>query len=184
MDRLKSLGYVGSPTARGNRGILPDWTHVNAVAYNAELDQIMISVRSFGEFWIIDHGTTTAEAAGHNGWKPRQGRRPPLPLGQPGLLPRRHQGRSAPLRPARRPLDSRGLPRRGARHRLQQRRRPAGGQLLVGRRDRRSRRRAGRLRSHAGRVVRSARAGLVVHGAKEGGPVRLHHVRCQPAAQR
>src|SRR5262249_10248555 len=55
-DRLKSIGYVGNPTARGNRGILPDWTHVNAVAYNAEFDQVMISVRSFGEFWVIDHG--------------------------------------------------------------------------------------------------------------------------------
>jgi hypothetical protein len=29
MDRLKSIGYVGNPTARGNRGILSDWTHVN-----------------------------------------------------------------------------------------------------------------------------------------------------------
>ena len=73
MDRLKSIGYVGNPTARGNRGILPDWTHVNAVAYNAEFDQIMISVRSFGEFWIIDHGTTTAEAAGHKGGKRGKG---------------------------------------------------------------------------------------------------------------
>jgi hypothetical protein len=69
MDRLKSIGYVGNPTARGNMGILPDWTHVNSVAYNAEFDQIMISVRSFGEFWIIDHGTTTAEAADHRGGK-------------------------------------------------------------------------------------------------------------------
>ena len=73
MDRLKSIGYVGNPTARGNLGILPDWTHVNAVAYNAELDQIMISVRSFGEFWIIDHGTTTAEAAGHKGGRRGRG---------------------------------------------------------------------------------------------------------------
>ena len=73
MDRLKSIGYVGNPTARGNRGILPDWTHVNSVAYNAEFDQIMISVRSFGEFWIIDHGTTTAEAAGHKGGKRGKG---------------------------------------------------------------------------------------------------------------
>jgi hypothetical protein len=73
MDRLKSIGYVGTPAARGNLGILPDWTHVNSVAYNAELDQIMISVRSFGEFWIIDHGTTTAEAAGHSGGRRGKG---------------------------------------------------------------------------------------------------------------
>jgi hypothetical protein len=73
MDRLKSIGYVGNPTARGNLGIVPDWTHVNSVAYNAEFDQIMISARSFGEFWIIDHGTTTAEAKGHSGGKRGKG---------------------------------------------------------------------------------------------------------------
>jgi Arylsulfotransferase (ASST) len=44
-----------------------DWTHANAVAYNAALDQVILSVRNFSEFWVIDHGTTTAEAAGHTG---------------------------------------------------------------------------------------------------------------------
>jgi hypothetical protein len=73
MDRLKGIGYVGNPSAPGNRGIFPDWTHVNSVAYDAELDQIMISVRSFGEFWIIDHGTTTAEAASHTGGRRGKG---------------------------------------------------------------------------------------------------------------
>lgn len=69
VDRLKGIGYVGGASARGNRGFVPDWTHVNSVAYNAEQDQIVISVRAFGEFWIIDHGTTTAEAATHSGGK-------------------------------------------------------------------------------------------------------------------
>ena len=67
VDRLRGIGYVGDASARGNRGFVPDWTHVNSVAYNAEHDQIVISVRAFGEFWIIDHGTTTAEAASHSG---------------------------------------------------------------------------------------------------------------------
>lgn len=49
----------------GNGG--RDWMHANAIAYNADLDQIAISVNQFSEFWIIDHGTTTAEAAGHTG---------------------------------------------------------------------------------------------------------------------
>ena len=44
-----------------------DWTHVNGIAYNAALDQIVISVRRFDEFWVIDHSTSTSEAAGHTG---------------------------------------------------------------------------------------------------------------------
>ncbi|MBZ0266689.1 aryl-sulfate sulfotransferase [bacterium] len=44
-----------------------DWLHFNAIAYNADLDQIVVSPRTWGEFWIIDHGTTTQEAAGHTG---------------------------------------------------------------------------------------------------------------------
>lgn len=45
----------------------PDWMHVNALAYNAELDQIALSSPSFSEIWIIDHSTTTEEARGHTG---------------------------------------------------------------------------------------------------------------------
>ena len=44
-----------------------DWTHINSIDYNAELDQILLSVHNFSEIWIIDHSTTTAEAAGHSG---------------------------------------------------------------------------------------------------------------------
>ncbi|MEX1007954.1 MAG: aryl-sulfate sulfotransferase [Acidimicrobiia bacterium] len=44
-----------------------DWNHANAVAYNAELDQLMISSRSFSELWIVDHGITTEEARGPAG---------------------------------------------------------------------------------------------------------------------
>jgi Arylsulfotransferase (ASST)/Thrombospondin type 3 repeat len=50
-----------------------DWTHSNAVDYNPQLDQIVLSVRHFSEFWIIDHGTTTAEAAGHSGGRSGKG---------------------------------------------------------------------------------------------------------------
>ena len=45
----------------------PDWWHSNAIDYNADLDQILISVRNYSEIWIIDHSTTTEEAAGHTG---------------------------------------------------------------------------------------------------------------------
>ena len=53
--------------------INPDYTHFNGVAYNPDLDQIAVSVWAFSEFWIIDHGTTTAEAAGHTGGRGGKG---------------------------------------------------------------------------------------------------------------
>ena len=44
-----------------------DWMHVNAVDYNPALDQIIVSSPRFNEVWIIDHSTTSAEAASHSG---------------------------------------------------------------------------------------------------------------------
>ena len=44
-----------------------DWNHCNGIDYNPELDQIVLSVNLFDEMWVIDHSTTTAEAAGHTG---------------------------------------------------------------------------------------------------------------------
>jgi PKD repeat protein len=44
-----------------------DWLHTNSIDYNLEFDQILISIPHFNEIWIIDHSTTTAEAAGHTG---------------------------------------------------------------------------------------------------------------------
>lgn len=44
-----------------------DWTHINAIDYDADRDQILLSVHNFSEIWVIDHSTTTAEAAGHSG---------------------------------------------------------------------------------------------------------------------
>ena len=46
---------------------MSDWIHLNAIDYNADLDQILISSHSFSEVWIIDHSTTTQEAASHSG---------------------------------------------------------------------------------------------------------------------
>ncbi len=44
-----------------------DWNHANAVDYNPALDQVMISLRSHSEVWIIDHKTSTEEARGPAG---------------------------------------------------------------------------------------------------------------------
>ena len=44
-----------------------DWLHTNAIDYNPELDQIMLSPRHFSELWIIDRSTTMEEARGHSG---------------------------------------------------------------------------------------------------------------------
>jgi len=44
-----------------------DWLHSNSIDYNVEFDQILLSVHNFNEIWVIDHSTTTEEAAGHTG---------------------------------------------------------------------------------------------------------------------
>jgi hypothetical protein len=49
------------------------WNHANSIKYNPSLDQIIISARSHNEFWVIDHSTTTAEAATHSGGKYSKG---------------------------------------------------------------------------------------------------------------
>jgi PKD repeat protein len=49
------------------------WNHVNSIDYNPDLDQIALSVRGNSEVWIIDHSTTTAEAARHTGGRRGKG---------------------------------------------------------------------------------------------------------------
>jgi len=50
-----------------------DWNHMNSIDYHMEFDQILLSVHNFNEIWVIDHSTTTLEAAGHTGGNSRKG---------------------------------------------------------------------------------------------------------------
>jgi hypothetical protein len=47
--------------------------NVNALHYNAKLDELMVESRWYSEVWIIDHSATIAEAAGHTGGKRGRG---------------------------------------------------------------------------------------------------------------
>lgn len=68
VDQLRALGYIaGSATSDDRPEIGADWMHTNSIDYKPELDQILLSSRHFSEIWIIDHSTTTEEAAGHTG---------------------------------------------------------------------------------------------------------------------
>ncbi len=44
-----------------------DWLHTNSIDHNSTFDQILIDIHNFNEVWVIDHSTTTEEAAGHSG---------------------------------------------------------------------------------------------------------------------
>ncbi|MDA7510474.1 aryl-sulfate sulfotransferase [Verrucomicrobia bacterium] len=71
LARLKAIGYV--PDDADAEELKSDLFHSNAIAYNAELDQIAISVPNFEEIWIIDHSTTTEEAATTSGGRSGKG---------------------------------------------------------------------------------------------------------------
>ncbi|WP_411768638.1 aryl-sulfate sulfotransferase [Winogradskyella sp. A3E31] len=44
-----------------------NWLHMNSVQYNEALDQIILSSRNLSEIYIIDHSTTSLEAASSSG---------------------------------------------------------------------------------------------------------------------
>ena len=74
VERLRALGYLGGGSDADDRPeIARDWLHTNGIGYDADRDEIILSVRSFSEVWIIDHSTTTEEAAGHAGGRRGKG---------------------------------------------------------------------------------------------------------------
>jgi len=80
-DFDKSKPNYGDPAAHpelvyvncNGRASAAFWNHMNSLDYNAKLDQISMSVRGCNEIWVIDHSTTTKEAAGHSGGKHGKG---------------------------------------------------------------------------------------------------------------
>jgi len=50
-----------------NPGRTPDWLRADAMDYNPVLDQIVLSLGNTGEVWIIDHSTSTEQAASTTG---------------------------------------------------------------------------------------------------------------------
>jgi len=59
--QLLNFNYIGISENEAR------WLHMNSLQYNEDLDQIIISSRMLSELYIIDHSTSTAEAAGHSG---------------------------------------------------------------------------------------------------------------------
>ncbi len=59
---LIDLNYIGAGEETSG-----DWLHINGISYHADFDQIAIVSRNTSEIYIIDHSTTTEEAAGHTG---------------------------------------------------------------------------------------------------------------------
>lgn len=50
-----------------------DWIHMNGIDYNPLLDQVAFSSHYLNELYVIDHSTTSAEAASHTGGRSGKG---------------------------------------------------------------------------------------------------------------
>ncbi len=75
--QMRELGYVGGEDEEKEEEAAaapaedekqdPDWLHTNAVRHLPAHDLVVLSTPELCELWVIDHSTTTEEAAGHSG---------------------------------------------------------------------------------------------------------------------
>ncbi len=73
LQQLRAMGYVGGNSSDDPPDPRPDWLHTNSIAYDAASDRILLSTPRFNEVWMIDHSTTSAEAAGSRGGRSGKG---------------------------------------------------------------------------------------------------------------
>lgn len=66
-DHPELMDLHAARYATGQLAGAPDLHHINSIDYNPELDQLLLSVHTTDEIIVIDHSTTTAEAAVHTG---------------------------------------------------------------------------------------------------------------------
>ena len=64
---LIDINFLLETISERRQGKPNDWLHSNAIDYNPQFDQIMLSSRHFSELWIIDRSATMEEARGHSG---------------------------------------------------------------------------------------------------------------------
>ena len=62
---LMNVNYVATDIGAG--AVVADWTHFNGLDFNANTNQIIVSLREQSEIMIIDHSTTTQQAKTHTG---------------------------------------------------------------------------------------------------------------------
>jgi hypothetical protein len=71
LEEMKKIGYVAGNVTLAEIG--SDWLHINSIDYDAEHDQILLSVPNLCEILILDHSTTSEEARGHEGGQSGRG---------------------------------------------------------------------------------------------------------------
>jgi len=65
--QLLNINYLGLSGGKAN------WIHFNSIYYNPRLDEIVLASRQLNEIYVIDHSTTTAQAASQKGGRRGKG---------------------------------------------------------------------------------------------------------------